>query len=121
MNEADLSARIATETSLSRAGANDAVFSTIDDALASSETDRIASFGTFSMRSRSARQPGNPRARARSSPSTPRRRLPCPRQFATARTPMNTAWPRDEFATMATRRPSENARPWTVTFVHADK
>ena len=62
MNKADLSARIATEASLSRAGASDAVFSTIDDALASSETDRIASFGTSSMKSRPARQAGNPRA-----------------------------------------------------------
>ena len=55
MNWAGLSARIATETSPSRAGAEDAVttvFSTIDDVLASGEIDRIADFATFLMRSR---------------------------------------------------------------------
>ena len=58
MSKAELSTRIATETSLSKAGADGAVaavFSTIDDAVASGDTDRIASFGTFLMRSRPAR------------------------------------------------------------------
>ena len=79
MNKAELSACKATETSLSRAGADDAVtavFSTIDDVLASGETVTIAGFGTFSVRSRAARQGRNPRARTSASPSTPRRRLP---------------------------------------------
>ena len=78
MNKAARSARIATETSLSRVGADDAVatlFSTIDDALACGETDKIAGFGTFSMSSRPARRCRNPRARLRASPSTPRRCL----------------------------------------------
>ena len=88
MNKAELSARIATETSLSTADVEDAVtavFSTIDDALASGGSDRIAGLRTFSMRSQKARQSQNLRARARASPSTPRTRLhPRPaRPFAT--------------------------------------
>ena len=82
MDKAELSARIATETSLSTAGADGAVaglFPTIDDVLASGRTDRIAGFGTFSMKSRPARQAGNPGVRPRSSPSTPRRRPPSSR------------------------------------------
>ena len=78
MNRAELSACIATETSQSKAGADDAVtavFSTIYDALATGETDRIDGFGTFSMTSRPARQSRNPRERARTSPPTPRRCL----------------------------------------------
>lgn len=78
MNRAELSARIATETSLSTASANGAVtglFSTIDDALASGQTNRVVGFGTFLMRSRAARHSRNPRARARALPSRPRRRL----------------------------------------------
>lgn len=50
MSKAELSARIATETSLSRAGADDAVTavpSIIDAALASGETVTIAGFRTF--------------------------------------------------------------------------
>ena len=69
----------ATETSLSRADADDAVvalFSTTDDALGSGETDRTAGFGTVSMRPRPTHPGRNPRVRARASPSTPRRRLP---------------------------------------------
>ena len=60
MNKAELSAR----TSMSKAGADatvSAVFSTIADALASGETARIAGFGTFSTKSRPARQGRNPR------------------------------------------------------------
>ena len=79
MNKAELSARTATETSQSRASADDAVtpvFSIIDDALASGEFDRNDGFGTFSMRSRPTRQGRHPCARARASPSPPQRRLP---------------------------------------------
>ena len=79
MNKPELSARIATEAFLSTASADaaaTAVLSAIDDALASGETDRIAGFGTFSKRSRPAHRGRNHCARARASPSTPRRRLP---------------------------------------------
>lgn len=78
MNEAELFARNATETSLSRASAAEAVpavFSTFDDALASRETHRIAGFGIFSTRSWTAREGRNLRPRAKASPLTPRRRL----------------------------------------------
>ena len=78
MNRAELSARIATETSLSAASVNGALtglFSTIDDALAAGPTDRVVGFGTFSLRSRPARHNRNPRALVRALPSTPRRRL----------------------------------------------
>ena len=59
MNKADLADRVATKTSLSRTGADDAVsalLSTIADALASSDTVRIGGFGSFFTRSRSARR-----------------------------------------------------------------
>ena len=78
MNKAERSAHIATETSLSRAGANDAVtavFSTIADTLASGETVRIAGFDTFLTRSRPARQGRTP-VPEKTSPSRPRTRLP---------------------------------------------
>ena len=64
MNKADLAARIAAQTSMSRAGADAAVntvFSTIAEALAGRETVTIAGFGTFSTSSRSARRGRNPR------------------------------------------------------------
>lgn len=64
MNKADLASRVATEASLSKAEADAAVrvvFSTIADALARGETVRIAGFGTFSTRARSARRGRNPR------------------------------------------------------------
>ena len=64
MNKAELSARVAARTSMSRRcvdAAVSAVFSTIADALAGGETVRIAGFGTFSTRSRPARQGRNPR------------------------------------------------------------
>ena len=64
MNKAELSARVAARTSLSKPSADaavDAVFSTIADALAGGETVRIADFGVFSTRSRPARQGRNPR------------------------------------------------------------
>ena len=64
MNKAELTARVAAPTSLSKAGAAaavKAVFTTIADALAGDETVSIAGFGTFSTKSRSARQGRNPR------------------------------------------------------------
>lgn len=67
MNKAELPAHIATETSPSTAGANsamNAVFSTVDDALANGGTDRTAGIRTLSMRSQPAHQSRHPRARA---------------------------------------------------------
>lgn len=64
MNKAELSARVAARTSISKAGADAAVsaaFSTIADALADGETVAIAGCGTFSTRSRPTRQGRNPR------------------------------------------------------------
>ena len=64
MNKAELAARVATQTSLSEVGADvavNAVFSTIADTLAGGETVTIAHFGTFSTKSRPARQGRNPR------------------------------------------------------------
>ena len=64
MNKAELSARVATQTSMSKAGTDaavSAVFSTIADALAGGEIVSIAGFGTFSTKSRAARQGRNPR------------------------------------------------------------
>ena len=63
MNKAELFARVAARTSMSRPSAHaavSAVFSTIAEALASGEIVRIAGFGTFSTRSRPARQGRNP-------------------------------------------------------------
>ena len=90
MNKPELSARIATETSLSTASVDaavTAVLSAIDDALASGETSRIAGFGTSSIRSRPARHGRIPRARARASPSTPPRHLPSRSARPSARPP----------------------------------
>ena len=64
MNKADLTARVATEASLSSADADAAVrtvFSAIAEALARGDTVRIAGFGTFSTRARPARRGRNPR------------------------------------------------------------
>ena len=64
MTKAQLAARVAAQTSMSKAGADaavDAVFSTIADALAGGETITIAGFGTFSTKSRPARHGRNPR------------------------------------------------------------
>ena len=64
MNKAELSARLTARTSMSKPSADaaaSAVFPTIADDLANGETMRIAGFGTFSTRSRSARQGRNPR------------------------------------------------------------
>ena len=64
MKKSDLSARVAAERSLSRADAESAVkavLGSIADALARGETVTIARFGTFSVKSRAARQGRNPR------------------------------------------------------------
>ena len=64
MNKAELSARVATRMSMSKAGADAAVrvvFSTIADAVAGGEIVAIAGFGTFLTKSRAARQGRNPR------------------------------------------------------------
>ena len=63
MIKAELAARVAAQASLSRAAADTAVngvSSTIADALACGETVTIAGFGTFSTKSRPARQGRNP-------------------------------------------------------------
>ena len=63
MTKAQLAARVATQASMSRTGAAaavNAVFSAVADALASGETVTIADFGTFSTKSRPARQGRNP-------------------------------------------------------------
>ena len=64
MKKSDIVARVATQTSLSKAdaaGAVDAVLSAISDALAQGEAVSIAGFGTFSVKHRAARQGRNPR------------------------------------------------------------
>ena len=64
MRKSDIAARVATQTSLSKAdaaGAVDAVLSAISDALARGESVSIAGFGTFSVKHRAARQGRNPR------------------------------------------------------------
>ena len=64
MNKAAVAARVAAQTSLSRADADSAVsgvFSAIADALVGGETVTIAGFGTFLTKSRSARQGRNTR------------------------------------------------------------
>ena len=64
MTKAQIAARVAARASMSRAGADaavNAVFPTIADALAGGETVTIAGFGTFSTKSRPARQGRNPR------------------------------------------------------------
>ena len=64
MNKSDLTSHLATHASLSRTEANfvvNAVFSAIADALATGEPVTIAGFGTFTTRTRAARQGRNPR------------------------------------------------------------
>ncbi len=64
MKKSDIAARVATQTSLSKAdaaGVVDAVLSAISDALARGESVSIAGFGTFSVKHRAARQGRNPR------------------------------------------------------------
>ena len=64
MRKSDLSSQVAAQASLTRAVADsvvNAVFSAISDALARGETVTIAGFGTFSTKSRPARQGRHPR------------------------------------------------------------
>ena len=64
MKKSDLSAHVATEASMTNAQASavvDAVFSAISDALARDDSVAIPGFGTFSTKSRAARQGRNPR------------------------------------------------------------
>lgn len=64
MTKAQLDARVAAHASMSRAGADAAgyaVFPAIADTIADGETITMADFGTFSTKSRSARQGRNPR------------------------------------------------------------
>ena len=63
MNKTDLAAHVATHAALPKAAADravGAVFAAIADALAREEVVAIAGFGTFSTRSRPARQGRNP-------------------------------------------------------------
>jgi len=64
MKKSDISAHVANQTSLPIAQASgvvDAVFSAISDALARGESVAVAGFGTFSTKTRGARQGRNPR------------------------------------------------------------
>ena len=64
MKKSDIASRVANETSLSRAAADAAVntvFTAITDALAGGEAVTITGFGTFSTRTRPAREGRNPR------------------------------------------------------------
>ena len=64
MNKSELSSHVAGQASLSKAQGGevvDAVFSAIADALARDESVVIPGFGTFSTKSREARQGRNPR------------------------------------------------------------
>ena len=64
MKKSDISSHVASQASLSKAAADtavNAVFSAISDALARGESVTIAGFGTFSTKSRPARQGRNPR------------------------------------------------------------
>ena len=63
MTRAELCARVATATSLSKADAAAAVgalFSAVNDALARGETVTVAGFGNFTVRDRAARAGRNP-------------------------------------------------------------
>ena len=64
MKKSDLSSHVASQASLSRAAADNVVntvFSAITDALAKGEAVAIAGFGTFTTKSRAAREGRNPR------------------------------------------------------------
>ena len=64
MNKSELSSHVAGQASLSKAQAGqvvDAVFSASADALARDESVAILGFGTFSTKTREARQGRNPR------------------------------------------------------------
>ena len=65
MNKTQMAARLAGRTGLSKstaAGAVDAVFETLGEALARHEAVRIAGFGTFTTKRRPARSGRNPRS-----------------------------------------------------------
>ena len=64
MKKSELVSQVAAQGSLSKAQADsavDAVFSAIGDALASGESVTISGFGTFTTKTRVARQGRNPR------------------------------------------------------------
>ena len=64
MTKSELSTQVATQASLTKASADAAVntvFSAITDALAKGDTVTLTGFGTFSVRTRGARQGRNPR------------------------------------------------------------
>ena len=64
MKKTDLTVHVATEASMTKAQASgvvDAVLSAISDSLARDESVAIAGFGTFSTKTRGARQGRNPR------------------------------------------------------------
>ena len=64
MNKAEMADRLAARTGLSKSAAKEAVdgvFAAIGDALANGENVRIAGFGSFGIRSRTARTGRNPR------------------------------------------------------------
>ena len=64
MKKSELSSHVATEAALSKAQAStvvDAVFSAIADALVGDESVVISGFGTFTTKTRGARQGRNPR------------------------------------------------------------
>ena len=64
MTKSELSTQVAAQASLTKASADaavNAVFSAITDALSNGETVTLTGFGTFSVRSREARQGRNPR------------------------------------------------------------
>ena len=64
MKKSDLSSHVASQASLSKAAADNVVntvFSAIADALAKGEAVAIAGFGTFTTKSRAAREGRNPR------------------------------------------------------------
>lgn len=64
MKKSDLSSHVASQASLSKAAADNVVntvFSAITDALAKGEAVAIAGFGTFTTKSRAAREGRNPR------------------------------------------------------------
>ena len=64
MNKSDIVSRVAAQSSLSRAVADNvvnAVFAAIGDGLARDEAVAIAGFGTFSIKKRPSRSGRNPR------------------------------------------------------------
>ncbi len=67
MNKMELVAEVAKRAGLTKkqaAGAVDAVFGAIKDALKAGKSVRLIGFGTFTVRQRAARKGRNPRTRA---------------------------------------------------------